>query len=205
MSTPKKPDPSVEPTAPDQKPAVKKPTAPAPAAKKPATKTSEETNTAADPTAAAVDPDPASFLSVASTVTAPKVEQDDLVAVGVQLPPTLDYDQDVKGTFNGSCFTLSIYGEGCFSCGSLVPALADSSASDSEPACHFRFGNHHCPAAHHRIQVVGTRLLALSRVRKASASGDSNRLLRAMSKLEELSLEDKSFVLKELGLLFQPA
>lgn len=143
--------------------------------------------------------DSADFLSVGSAVPKAVAPEEEVVAANVSLPPTLEFLQDVKGTANGSCFTLAVYGEGCLECGSLIPTLQDSEAT-SEPECHFRFGNIHCPAAYHRIQIVGTRILALDRVRKAQLSGDSNRLLRQLTKLDSLSIEDKNFVLKEIGL-----
>ena len=153
----------------------------------------EAKSEAADPFGAA------DFLSVGSS-TASKTEED-VVSANVSMPPTLEFLEDVKGTANGSCFTISIYGEGCLECASLLPSLQQQGEVAEEPVCHFRFGNIHCPAAYHRIQIVGVRLSALARVKKAQASGDGNRMLRQLSKLEELSLDDKNFVLKEIGLL----
>jgi hypothetical protein len=170
-----------------------KPTAASKPAAKPKTAIADAMANAEAATIGAAD-----FLSVGS---APTNLEEEIVAANVSMPPTLEFLSDVQGTANGSCFSVSVYGEGCFECQSLVPSLQVAGEVFEEPPCHFRFGNMHCPAAYHRIQVVGVRLAALARVRKAKASGDGNRLLKQLSKLELLSLEDKNFVLRDIGLL----
>lgn len=121
-------------------------------------------------------------------------------SLNVGLPPTMDYDDSVKDTVQGNALILSVYGEACLECSALIPSLADPDEKGTVPVCHFRHGNPHCPAGYHRIQIVGKRLKMLSSIKKAMSRNDTNRVLAGMAKLSELSLEDKKFVMDQLGL-----
>ena len=171
--------------------APKKPSAPKkPATPKPEVKAEEKAEEKAGLQ------DIGSMLGVASA-TQPVEEE----TVSMGLPPTMEFNESVKGTINGNAFTLNVYAEGCFECSSLVPSLADPGEKGTEPECHFRFGNPYCPAGYHRIQIVGARVRLLHAIKKAKRKADSNMLLKQMSKIDALSLEDKTYVLRELGLL----
>lgn len=114
----------------------------------------------------------------------------------ITIPPTFEYVENVPNTFNGTAFEIRLYGEGCLNCGHLVP-----SEKHKENACHFSNKNPYCPAAFTRVVFVGERMNHVSRIRKAMASGDSNRLLNRLAELEACDLETKNFVLREVGLL----
>lgn len=139
------------------------------------------------------------MLTIGKAVAAP-VEPVE-TAQKVALPSTLDYVENLRDTESGSAFIMSVYGDGCFDCHHLVVGLKSDNEKGEEYPCHFRMGNQFCPAANHRIQIIGERERHLSSLRKAMASGDSNRILKQMNKLETLSLEDKSYVLRQVNLL----
>ena len=177
------------PAAPPKKPATaKKPAAPKAEAKP---EPEEAANTAADSAALG------SMLQIAAP-SAKVVEEE---TISTSLPSTMEFVESMPDTATGSAFVLSVYDAACFECGSLVPSAAEPGDKGSEPKCHFRFGNPFCPAANHRIQIVGQRVRVLYSIRKAQKKRDGNLLLKRMAELEELSLEDKNYVMQELGLL----
>lgn len=98
----------------------------------------------------------------------------------------------------GMSLTFKLYGQGCLECAALVE---DASEPARKQPCHFSKGNTHCPASSARIEFVGERITYLARIRKARANGDSNRVIRLMTELENKPLSFKNAVLAELGLI----
>lgn len=126
--------------------------------------------------------------------------ESDETSLSVSLPVTLEFQEGVEGTLDGTAFEFRMFGEGCLDCSVLVPSFVRQKP-EPLPKCHFKFGNKYCPAAYHRIVFVGERLTLVNNIRKAQASGDANRLLHLLAKLEELSVETKVGVLRDLNFI----
>jgi hypothetical protein len=126
------------------------------------------------------------------------VEEVDTEAVTLSLPPTIEFMENVKDTFAGHAFEVKLYGEGCLECGHLVP-----SCEEKQTKCHFSNGNQFCPAASIRVAFVGQRMRYINRLKKAQAAKDANRVMKVLQDLENESIEDKTYVLEQVGLLIK--
>ena len=125
-------------------------------------------------------------------------ESADTEAVTLSLPPTIEFVEDVKETFSGHAFEVKMYGEGCLECGHLIP-----SCEEKQSVCHFSNGNQFCPAASVRVVFVGQRMRFINRLKKAQAAKDANRVMKVLQDLEKESIEDKTYVLEQVGLLIK--
>jgi len=115
----------------------------------------------------------------------------------VTLPPVLNWEPAMPESLTGSGFKVALYADGCVNCSHLFPH-PDNNPQDS---CHFTVGNTNCPAAYIRFEVVGKRISLLKRITEARNKKDSNRVLQLLTKLDELNLDDKNWVLSQIGLI----
>ncbi len=109
--------------------------------------------------------------------------------MSVSLPECLEVDTRWK---------VNLYAEGCLDCSSLVQKAQNDF---SGAKCHFNQGNVHCPAKEIQIYFVGSKVLAIKRIRAAQAKGDSQALIRQLTKLSEMDEEDRNAVLEAVGLV----
>lgn len=122
----------------------------------------------------------------------------DTEQVNVEIPTCMDVSPDE----NGGNWTVNLYADGCLNCSSLVQDAADDYTNAK---CHFSQGNQYCPAFQMRIAFVGRKVLAIKRIKEAQHKGDSQALLRQLTKLAELSETDRRAILEECGLkVFDP-
>jgi hypothetical protein len=135
---------------------------------------------------------------VASAPAPESATTEDTETTSASLDPEL-FDLTPSATApTGMSLTFKLYGQGCLECAALVE---DASEPARKQPCHFSKGNTHCPASSARIEFVGERITYLARIRKARANGDSNRVIRLMTELENKPLSFKNAVLAELGLI----
>lgn len=155
----------------------------------------------ADPVSTSVDP--ASLLLTASPVTKPVLFADNRVdsqrmSEWLASPrPVLAMASGVPDTYDGKVVEIRLYAEGCLDCSDLVPSVENEG---DHPDCHFSKGNVYCPAAHLRIRFVGAQLRLISKIKKAQAKQDVNRISVLMTELEKLDLDSRREILKEIGL-----
>ena len=156
------------------------------------------TSAAPDDAAQAVISDALTRVAAPPSGQEQEQEDDATEAVTLSLPPTIEFVEDVKDTFSGHAFEVKLYGEGCLDCGHLVP-----SCEAKQSVCHFSNGNQFCPAASVRVVFVGQRMRFINRLKKAQAAKDANRVMKVLQDLEKESIEDKTFVLEQVGLLIK--
>lgn len=106
------------------------------------------------------------------------------------------FDSDLYHNKTG--IKISLFGEGCLDCKSLVKG-----AEQDFKKCHFLQGNTHCPAQYFAIDFIGVQVLWESKVTKALAKEDkqerTNAILALVDKIR--GLEDDELREKLLGML----
>ena len=140
--------------------------------------------------------DPADFLQVATAKNrAPEVYWPETYTIAVNEKP-----QDVRDTPNKKVIEIRLYDESCFGCHHVM--LGGEVEEVETEECHHSRGNIYCPAAHVRFRSVGKKMRLLHKMRKARDKGDVNKLSALIVQSgEELSVEDRTEVLREIGLL----
>lgn len=138
------------------------------------------------------------LLSVAKPQK-PTVQLNALQTFHAETRPVFRIQSPCDGTVKGDAAVIQLYGEGCLECGALVPEYTNP--EQEMPRCHFNVGNVYCPAGHIRIEFVGERRRAVSRIMKAKETGDTGRLLKALASLDAFAEAERKEILLEVGII----